>query len=263
MMKTTFGLLALAAFAALTLSTRTAIAADAEACGNFDFSNGIDCKIEVEGGCTAQCTPLKFEAACTGQCGIDAETQCVDNCGTQCVATCDPSLLDCFAGCHAECDAPTQELCEANGTRDDCEEFAVADCDIHCTEACEVPPSDCQEHCTRCCTGSCTTQINFNCNLDCFAEVTGGCEAHCEAPSGGLFCNGQYVYASDIEECITYLIEQGIEVDVSARGSVTCDLSGCEGEGSATGCSLASSDTGGAMSMMLLGLAMLLRRRRS
>src|SRR5262245_11916871 len=37
-------------------------------CGNFDFSGGLNCKIEVSGGCSIQCTPLQFEASCTGQC---------------------------------------------------------------------------------------------------------------------------------------------------------------------------------------------------
>ncbi len=240
---------------ALARGSNRAQAQSAESCGNFDFSSGISCKIEVEGGCQAQCTPLKFEAACTGGCSVEADTQCVDSCGTQCVLTCDPSLLDCFAGCHSECDAPTQELCESNGTRDDCADVAIAECDIHCNESCEVPPSDCQEHCNRCCTGSCTTQVNFDCNLSCFAELEGGCDVQCAKPNGALFCNGQYVNASDIEECILYLSQQGIDVDVSARGSVTCDLSGCEGDGS-TGCSAAST-TGSAFSLLLMAFALL------
>ena len=246
---------------ALAIHARSARAQSAEACGNFDFTSGIDCKIEVEGGCEAQCTPVNFEAACTGGCTATADTQCVDDCGTQCVATCDPALLDCFAGCHAECDVPTQELCEADGTRDDCADVAVAECDIHCNESCSVPPSDCQEHCNKCCTGSCTTQVNFDCNLDCFAELSGGCDVQCTKPNGALFCNGQYVDATDVEECILYLAQEGINVDVSARGSVTCDLSGCTGEGS-TGCSTAGGAGGGIVSLLLVGLGLILRRRK-
>lgn len=245
----------------VALTTRPAHAVEVAECGNFDFTDGIDCQIQVEGGCTAECTPLSFEAACTGGCTATAETQCVDNCGVQCVATCNPAVLDCFAGCHAECDGPTEELCDANGTRDDCAEVAVAECDIHCTESCEVPPNDCQEHCNRCCTGSCTTQVNFSCNLDCFAELEGGCEAQCTEPNGGLFCNGQYVNATEVEACIVALANQGIEVDVSARGSVTCDLSGCDGEGGATGCSLTGAG-GGSVAIALLGLAFFFWRRR-
>ncbi len=251
------------AIALLALSAKPAHATQVEACGNFDFdlSAGLSCKIEVEGGCSAECTPLNFEAACTGGCTATPDPNCVDGCGTQCVATCNPELLDCFAGCHGECDVPTQELCEANGTRDDCAEVAVADCDIHCTESCEVPPSDCEEHCNRCCSGSCATAINFDCNLSCFAELTGGCDVQCTKPDGAIFCNGQYVNAAELQTCIVALAAEGIEVDVSARGSVTCDLSGCDGEGSSTGCSTTAAG-GGSVAFALLGLMFFYWRRR-
>jgi MYXO-CTERM domain-containing protein len=248
--------------AAIAIAAPTANATDIAACGNFDFdlTSGLNCKIEVEGGCTASCTPLNFEAACTGGCTATPDPNCTDSCGEQCVATCNPALLDCFAGCHDECDAPIQAQCEADGMRTDCEEVAIAECDIHCNESCAVPPDDCQEHCTRCCSGSCATQVNYDCNLDCFARVEGGCEAKCTAPNGGLFCNGQYVDAAEVEACITALIAEGVEVDVSARGSVTCDLNGCDGEGS-TGCSFTGAGTGG-VAFALLGLMFVFWRRR-
>jgi MYXO-CTERM domain-containing protein len=238
-------------------------------CGKFDFSSGsLSCKIEVEGGCNAQCTPLSFKAGCSGGCTATASQSCVDTCGTQCVAECNPQLLDCFAGCHAECDADVQAQCEAKGQQGvDCVEQAKAQCDMHCETSCEVPPSNCQEHCTSCCTGGCTTQVNFDCDFDCFAELKGGCEVQCSKPSGALFCNGQYVYASDIEACITYLAEQGINVDVSARGSASCDGDGCDLDGAIEGAGCAASqgsepEAGGALALMLFGLVFAVRRRR-
>src|SRR5262249_46288703 len=75
-------------------------------CGTFNFEGGINCQIQVSGGCTAQCTLFKFEVACSGHCSATANQTCIDTCGTQCVAQCDPKLLDCFNGCHAECDQP-------------------------------------------------------------------------------------------------------------------------------------------------------------
>jgi hypothetical protein len=210
---------------------------------------------------------MKFEAGCTGQCNASAQTACVDDCGVQCIATCDPAQLDCFVGCHGECDEPTMHQCEAARPGEDCAETARAQCDIHCQDACAVPPSTCQEHCTACCTGSCTTTVNFDCNLDCFAELQGGCDVQCQQPAGALFCNGQYVHASDIEACITHLAEEGIEVDVSARAEVTCDLSGCDGTASASGCAIAPAPvTGGASSaaaLIALAVGLIARRRRA
>src|SRR5882762_7286990 len=104
--------------------TRDVRAADggftATPCGNFDFSAGISCKVKVAGGCTADCSPFTFKAACSGMCNATSDTMCVDNCGTQCVAMCNPALLDCFAGCHAECDQPTVEVCKQKHPTDDC-----------------------------------------------------------------------------------------------------------------------------------------------
>lgn len=44
----------------------------------------------------------------------------------------------------------------------------------------------------------------------------------------------QYVNATDVKACINALVAQGLSVDVSAQGQVTCDLSGCKGAGNAS-----------------------------
>ncbi len=260
----------------LTFATGTALA-DKTACGAFDFSGGLDCKIEVSGGCSAKCVPLQFESGCTGQCTTMATTDCTGSCGTQCIAQCDPSKLDCFEGCHNECDGPVQADCtKNNGT--DCVNTARAQCDIHCRQVCKVKTdTTCQEHCTKCCTGSCTTQINTVCDTKCFSDLKGGCDVQCKAPSGALFCNGQYVHASDIQACIDYLLTQGFHIDARASASIKCDLSGCEGFAGVSGipfvgskgCSASGADplgTGlGASGLAAAGIAMAvstIRRRR-
>jgi MYXO-CTERM domain-containing protein len=71
------------------------------------------------------------------------------------------------------------------------------------------------------------------------------------------------VNATDVEQCILYLSTQGIDVDVSARGSVTCDINGCTGEGSAgIGCSMTGGGTEAAGFLMLVGMAAVIGRRR-
>ena len=242
-------------------------------CGNFNLDyisqNGISCKIEVKGGCTAQCAPLQFEAGCTGQCTGTATVDCTGSCGTQCVAQCDPAKLDCFTGCHDECDAPVQAQCTSTHPNDDCVSIARAQCDMHCNTQCKVATdTNCQEHCQTCCTGSCVTQTNYDCDYDCFAKLQGGCEVQCEDPSGAIFCNGQYVDAADVEACINELAEKGITVNVEARGEVTCDLNGCTGDGSASAgiCSVSNVGLDGAaasgLSLGVLGIAIGLGARR-
>ncbi len=251
--------LVLVLFLALSFGVRRA-SAQSNPCGKFDFSNGISsCKIEVSGGCSAKCTPLKFEAACSGGCTSTSDTMCVDTCGTQCVAMCDPALLDCFAGCHAECDAPTSAECQQKHPTDgSCSATATAQCDVHCKDACQVPSTNCSEHCNKCCTGSCTTQVNFDCDFSCFADVKGGCDVQCQRPQGAIFCNDQYVYASDVEACIKYLATQGLTVDVSARASASAKVD--------AGCSVVprplGTNAGSWLSLSLLTLPIAARRRR-
>jgi MYXO-CTERM domain-containing protein len=276
-----FASLRASTFAALALAlvcVPTAAQADdagTNPCGTFDFSAGLACKIEVSGGCMADCTSLKLEASCSGHCGVTADTTCTNDCGTQCVAMCDPAHLDCFAGCHSECDQPAIDECNSKHPGDDCVNQGKSQCDVHCKDACGVPADNCQEHCNRCCTGSCTTQINFDCDYSCFAEVKGGCTVQCQQPSGAIFCNGQYVHASDVEACITYLATQGITVDASASAAVTCDLTGCHGSSStdgpggksSAGCSAApdsgtGSNAGAIFALGAIGLAASRRRRR-
>jgi len=258
---------AAAASAALLFTASSALAQD-NPCGKFDFSQGIDCKIEVEGGCKAQCTPLSFKAGCEGGCNATATQDCTGTCGTQCLQECNPELLDCFKGCHAECDAEVQALCEAEDMDGvDCAEQAVAQCDLHCEDACEVPPSNCQDHCVSCCNGGCTTQVNFGCDFDCFAELKGGCDVQCSKPKGAIFCNGQYVNASDIDACVQYLLTQGIEVDASASGEINCSGGDCNIDGALDGCTYSPAseppDAEVLLGLMLfVGLGGSLRRRR-
>ena len=222
------------AIAALSITFAAASADAANPCGQFDFSGGFDCKVEVKGGCTSKCQPLYFESGCTGSCNQTATTVCTDNCGTTCLKNCNPKLLDCFEGCHGECDGQVTADCNTKkGT--DCANTAKAQCDIHCKQVCKVPDTSCSEHCTKCCSGSCVTQINGDCDLQCFTTLKGGCETHCAAPAGALFCNGQYVFANDIQACIDYLLTQGFTIDVRASASLKCDLSGCVGFAGVTG----------------------------
>jgi len=91
----------------------------------------------------------------------------------------------------------------------------------------------------------------------------------CQKPEGAIFCNGQFVHASDVKACITYLATQGIMVDASATGTVGCDLSGCHESGSSKGCSVSplSARTGGAaagaFALLALAAGVVRSRRRS
>ena len=250
----------------------TSRADDHGPCGNFDFSGSLSCKIQVSGGCTASCDAPKVTVACGGKCTATSTQTCNDSCGTTCIQQCNPELLDCFGGCHAECDQPTIALCTKNHPNDDCVTQGKAQCDVHCKDSCKVPDTSCSEHCTKCCSGSCTTQVNFDCDYSCLADVEVSCKAQCAKPTGGIFCNGQFVNATDVQQCVAYLASKlKIDVDVSASASATgsCGPDGCSADtkaaAKASGCAAApGSDNGlaGAFGLVAcLGLVAAIRSR--
>jgi hypothetical protein len=232
-------------------------------CGTFDLSGSLDCKVKVQADCQASCGVDKLEASCDGHCNATADTKCTkDDCGTQCIAQCDPAALDCFAGCHAECDQPAIDLCKQKHPDADCVSQGKAQCDIHCKDNCKVPDTTCEEHCNKCCLGSCQVQANFDCDFSCSVDVKAHCSAHCTQPSGGIFCNGQFVDATDVQQCITYLATKGIKVDISAQGSASGSCTGgncggnADGSVKAGGCAAApGSNNGLAGTFAIVGIA--------
>jgi MYXO-CTERM domain-containing protein len=242
--------LALAVAVATTTAAGTARAADGgNPCGLFDFSQGLDCKIEVSASCSAECTPLQFEVACTGGCTaqMPPDPMCTTYCDSSCSTTCDPNAIDCMAGCHGECDQSMTGICQQQTPTADCVAQARAQCDMHCKQSCSGAATSCPGQCHACCIGSCTGQINYQCDYNCYADLQGSCSVQCMQPAGAIFCGGQYVHASDVEACIAYLATQGVSVDLSARASVQCGPGGCTSSTSgsaATACAVSAVGSG-------------------
>jgi MYXO-CTERM domain-containing protein len=97
--------------------------------------------------------------------------------------------------------------------------------------------------------------------------LEGGCEVQWQEPAGALLCNGQYVHASDVTGCIDYLVTQGVQVDVSATASASCNGGDCNLDMAADGgCAASPAQAGGAGGLVFVGLLgigyALVRRRR-
>ncbi len=274
MNRTIASFLAATAATLALLAPTTALAADNGPCGNFDFSGNASCKVEVQASCNAKCDPPSVVVSCGGKCTADSTTTCTDSCGETCIKQCNPKLLDCFKGCHEECDQPTIELCKSKHPGEDCVTQGKAQCDGHCKNNCKVPDTSCSEHCTKCCRGSCQTQVNFDCDFKCMADVKINCKAQCSKPTGGIFCNGQFVNATDVQQCISYLATKlNIKVDASASASGNCTGGNCtgaaDGKLSAQGCAAAPIELGdgngtlGALGLVGAAVAVgVVRRRR-
>lgn len=259
--------------APVLLLSSTALAQN-NPCGAFDFSQGMSCEILVEGGCTAECEPINFVATCEASCTASADVSCTGGCSVDCEAACtlDPGSFDCQADCEASCSDDCDQQCALRDDADDCKSICGGACTSRCHAKCDVvaPSADCTAKCQASCDASCTASANVNCQADCSASISGGCTAQCTEPTGAIFCNGQYVDAEDVDQCIAFLASNfNIEVDVSGR--VTCDETGCTGELTANCgiCSVGSNSNTPENAALAFGVGLLgvsaafARRRRS
>lgn len=250
----------------LASSAQVAFAFEDETpCGPFalEADEISSCDMSTGGECLARCSPLSYQAAASGVCTAVAEPACVELCQQDCASDC--FAFACFEDCHEACDQTIQALCEAEGSGADCQVQGQVQCDVHCESACEVQPEACADSCAQACDGACRAESNFECDVSRFAALDGTCRAHCgdgcNSP-GGIFCDAQFVDASNVEACAQYIVDQGIEVDVSIVGTL-CGEEAEEGEG--CGCVVGASGSRGYSSAalaILLGLTRRTPRRR-
>jgi hypothetical protein len=250
------------------------------ACGNIDVSAQAECEVIAEGGCVAQCEPVRFEAACEGQCEgqctASADVDCKGTCEGSCQGECeiDPGAFDCAAECKGSCEGDCQAACGGTDGGAECQASCKGRCEGECDAECEVvpPEADCQAKCGARCEGTCTAAANAQCEGqctgDCKAELEGGCEAQCQAPEGALFCDGQYVDSGDnLAECVAALeAALDIEIEGSATGQSSCEGNACAAEGQASCSCTTVPVTSGSFAPIALGLglvALLGNRRRS
>lgn len=269
---------ALAAFALPVFSAQEA-SAGIGACGDIQVEANAQCSVEIEGGCTARCEPINFNAACAGElaiecggeCNASADIQCTGTCEGNCQAKCeiDPPKFDCRADCEANASADCSASCNA-GTdeeRNECQASCKASASISCEGKCDIDPNasaNCEAQCQASCSGSCEAKANAQCNVSCQSEgfvsckarLEGGCQAECSKPEGALFCDGQYVdHGGNLQECINAL---KAELNITVKGSASAECSGnscsAEASGSAS-CAMRQSDPGGNAGLGVLALA--------
>jgi hypothetical protein len=259
--------------AAAVLFTTWQAAAQSEtglaACGNIDVRAEAECEVLIEGGCTVQCEPARFELACqgecTGDCSVSVTAECSAACTADCRAVCEvePGEFDCRGECGARCSGNCAASCETNDDSN-CRAACEGQCDVRCDASCEVTPpqAQCEAKCEASCEGSCRADANANCYVSCegscVAELEGGCEAQCQKPEGALFCDGQYVdTGNNLDECVTALRRAlDIEVEGYAQGSGSCMAGECTAQGEA-GCTCSMGRSSSPTAPLVGGVGML------
>ncbi|AKT36496.1 uncharacterized protein CMC5_006120 [Chondromyces crocatus] len=264
-----------------SLFASSTASAGISACGNINVSAEARCEVVVEGGCTARCTPISFEAACYGRCDgrctASVSAECTADCSASCQAECNvnPGSFDCEGTCRGNCQADCSGRCAAEGGSADCEAACKANCGGECNVQCsgQPPSADCNAQCSACCSGECRAEANFDCQVSCqggcTAELEGGCQVQCTRPDGALFCDGQFVDAgNNLKECVAAL-NRLLNLKVQGYADASCSGNSCEAEAgvSVSACSVpavgSDLDERGLVAVAAgLGLAMVVRRRR-
>ena len=277
-------LVALVAGAVVTFAAGAARADLLSACGGAVVDGNEMCQVEAHADCTGQCTPVNLTVACSamlevgcmGNCTATLPS-CTGSCEASCMGSCKPGNFSCEGDCSATCEGNCSSACSGNSNMEQCTAECKASCGGHCHASCTGSPADCMGACQASCQGSCTGQANLMCDINCQAQgnanctamLTGGCQAQCNA-GGAIFCNGNFINASDLQSCESQL-ESLLNIQVSGSASAGCDGGGCEAEAqgqASASCDMAPGDAP-PLSAGLLGIGLgatvigVVRRRRA
>lgn len=239
------------------------------ACGDLYFqgSGNFECEVYVDPPeCKAKCEPLSFEAECAAElrvgcdaeCNIMAEASCTTTCQGSCTAECNGGEFDCEAYCEGNCTADCDAECSAAANKGECRASCEATCQGECTAGCNVQAPDCEAQCQGCCSGECTADVNMDCQVNCQAEgyvnckaeLQGGCEAQCDSGEGSMFCDGQWVQSTNIDDCAAALAA-AFSIEVTYYADAECEGNTCKAE---AGCSCSTVPSQSDFSLGFLGL---------
>lgn len=230
--------------AAMSLFSFDAKAGALDACGDIFVDAGANCEVLAEGGCVVQCEGDSLTSvcaaegalSCAGECNVEADVGCTGSCQGSCEAECevDPGSFDCRGTCDASCSADCSAQCNGSANRAECEGSCKSTCAAECDASCTLEPgeADCAAQCQGSCEGQCRADVNMDCQIgcqgslyvQCKSDFQATCEAQCEAPSGAIFCEGQFIETSNVDDCVEALrnlLNASVEFHAEASGSAS------------------------------------------
>jgi len=147
----------------------------------------------------------------------------------------------CMSECQQDCNGLCAGATNMGQCRASCAHNCAKKCDKHCSDGDSAVL--CSEKCGTVCTGTCNARSTDHCQVDCQSATFGSCETtvveqcnqRCDTTGGAIFCDGQFLAASDVDACAAELASKlAIQVEVTAKASVKVN-------GTKVGCSMAAS----------------------
>ena len=238
--------------AAACLMSSSPAHANLEECGGVFIFAEAQCEFQPTEECMTDCMAVAVETSCAAQIYVDCEggctasattdceTSCSDVCTTDCVqqeaATEEPP--NCMGLCMSDCQQTCTDTCADAEKKGPCRSCCAHTCGDKCEALCKEEPdaavAECTPTCTNVCTGSCTAQANVQCQIDCQTKVYAQCETEtvercetqCKTTGGAIFCDGQFLNATDINACAEELASSvDIHVDIEVAVEAKVDVS--------------------------------------
>jgi len=278
----------------LSLLPSSAHAKALDQCGGVFLTADSKCEFKPVQDCMTTCATTSVEQACAQK----TYTMCSASCTVSDVTTCTQSHTD---TCTKECDTITtkssHDVCTSEctdncttdavgkgrfgGDMDRCHHGCQHDCDSDC-DSCSTTDqtTDCMTKCMSVVQNECKEEVNRDCVLSCQTDNYTACETDtvntctttCHDKGGALFCDGQYIDASDLQACANQLaVEFSFNIDVSVKVNGNGSVTTTNNDGSKTTTSAKCSfgpptrgHTGMALgALAALGIVVARRRRRA
>lgn len=276
--------------ACLSLLQPATAHADLKACGGIFLSSDAACEYRPKQECMTQCMTVAVEHSCVAKvydtcqtsCTQTASVECENSCTSTCVNSCTttattstaPSCSElCLADCGPDDDkgacgrAAHQSAC-GRCNKHNCDKKCEAKCGDRAAEKKVTTVTECMPTCTNACSASCTAKMNTQCQVDCQEQTYTQCEqsmveqckTECMQDGGAIFCDGQFVNASNSQTCADELLAK-IEIDIDIDGAIktvgdtTTGAAECVGDEVDKACSVANPGAGSSAPLALIPLA--------
>lgn len=219
--------------------------AELETCGGIFVSGDASCGYRPEEECTTECMTVAVEESCvvevynacessctttaSADCEASCETTCVDDCTTTTTTTNPPSCMDlCLQDCGdggGSCESATHKGACGRCGKFNCQKRCEAKCGDEPEPARVTTVTECMPTCSKACMASCTAKVNTQCQVDCQEKtytsceqkMVERCETQCTDKGGAIFCDGQFVNATDVRDCADELeAKVNIDIDIDA-----------------------------------------------
>jgi hypothetical protein len=271
----------------------TAHAKALDKCGGIFLTASSHCEFKPIQECMTTCSVTATEQVCAQK----TFTACSSNCTASEMTTCTQTHTDsCMQQCETISSKSSHEVCVSQCT-DSCTNDAVSKnrfggdrhtCGRNCSHDCEArcessrsddQSTDCSTKCTSVVQNECTEEVTRDCVLSCQTEnytscqteTVNTCNTSCQNKGGAIFCDGQFLEASDLQACADQLATEfsfniDVDVNVKVNGNGTVTTTNDDGSKNTTKVSCAFSPETGAGGGMAIGaltmLGVLIGRRR-